>query len=112
VTDSSRTFSALNVDQLERSEWLSLWWGFVWRGWVIGIATMLLSVPVGFVTGFMSGFALSLVGAPEAVPFVSFALGIVAGLVLSVVAFSWWLRWLLGARFGDIRLALFRNADG
>ena len=111
------TFQALvpnevSADRLTRGEWFQLGWGFLWRGFVITALSGVVGGTSGFVIGFVGATICVALGVPResyepSLKVIAGALGLVGGLFLFVV----YLRWLLRARFGALRLALLRTAS-
>ena len=97
---------------LGRSEWFKLLWGFLWRGVCISAGSALTGIVAGFLIGALCGVAASATGVPVAD--YSLHMRILGGLVgaaIGVWFLTFFIRWLLRARFGSLRLALIRVVD-
>ena len=81
-----------------------VWWSYFWRNLVVILAAMILGGMVGFVVGLIMG----MLGASMAtVQYVTAPLGVVIGLVLSVIP----MKMILGKDFGEFRLVLISKTD-
>jgi ABC-type amino acid transport system permease subunit len=101
------TDQEISASSLTHKEWLSLTWGFFWRGACFTIASGLIGGLVGGILGFVVGIATVMVGG--SIEAIKAPLQIISGLVgmsLSLYLFRYYIRWLLRARFGSFRLAL------
>jgi hypothetical protein len=97
----------VRLAELLRSDWMRLVWGFVWRGACVAVLSGVGGATVGFVVGFFAGGIAAMMGIPPE----QYALPLQVGSVLVALAAAVWLlsfyvRWLLRARFGSLRLAL------
>jgi hypothetical protein len=111
MTGAIRATGEVSYTELDRSDRLALLWGFLWRGVCVTLASSL----AGLVAGFVIGLAGGLVAAAVGVPIADYALGlrVAAGLVGLGIGLGFlvvYVRWLLRARLGSLRLALIRCA--
>ena len=100
----------MKPSDLDRSEWLRLYWGFVWRGACVGVLATLTRTATGFVLGFTAAALVTAAGVcpePYRVPVV-IASGIL-GLAMGLVFAAFYIRWLFRARFRSLRLALVKD---
>ena len=76
-----------------------VWWAYIWRLALCGIASAI----VGGVVGGILGFILGMLQVPkEAIIFVSLPVGLVIGTASSIIP----MKLILGKDFGDFRLLL------
>lgn len=76
-----------------------VWWAYIWRLLLCGIA----SAVVGGIVGGLLGFVLGMLRVPkEAIIFVSLPVGLVIGAASSIIP----MKMILGKDFGEFRLLL------
>jgi hypothetical protein len=76
-----------------------VWWAYIWRLLLCGLASAL----VGGIVGAVIGLVMGILQAPkEAILFVSLPVGILIGTASSIVP----MKLILGKDFGEFRLAL------
>jgi hypothetical protein len=81
-----------------------VWWAYFWRNLVAVAAGSLIGIALGAILGFILGAA----GArAETIRIAAFPIGIVVGLLVSIVP----IRLVLGKDFGAFRLVLLRNPN-
>lgn len=100
----------LRPGQLSARDWVRLVWGLVWRAAVLSLASTSLGGALGVAIG---GLARLLLPATEAALEPAQLRVALAGLgfVASLGVMPLYLRWVLHARFGSLRLALIRTAQ-
>ena len=76
-----------------------VWWAYIWRLLLVGLAASVVGAIVGGILGFIMG-ALQL--PKEAIIFVSLPVGLVIGTASSVIP----MKMILGKDFGEFRLLL------
>jgi len=82
---------------------IRIWWSLLWRNLLLAIV---VSVFVGMPIGFIIGFSMSAMGAPqEMILFVCWPIGFFIGLASSVIP----IKMILGKDFGDFRLIISSN---
>lgn len=108
--------SAMNVigevkpTDLLRSDWLRLLWGILWRGVCLAALSGLGGALAGALVGFVVGALAAAAGfAPEEYAVSLQILAGLLGLAISCWSLTLYIRWLLRARFGSLRLALVRT---
>lgn len=89
----------LDFNQLPFSSKVRICWGFFWRGFAITIGSSLCGFLLGAVVGFVFGFLGMSKGAITVI-------GGVCGVVVGLAFVYIYVRWLLGSRIGNYRLAL------
>ncbi len=78
---------------------LRIWWSFAWRSAIATLATIMVSMVIGF----FLGMVLALVHvAPTMIRLIAMPVGFVIGLIISFFP----LRMILGKDFGEFRLVL------
>jgi hypothetical protein len=92
----------VDTGQLSAGDWARLVWGLLWRAGVLALL-------VGATALGICSLAGPLAGSPRA-PAGHALLRIAAG-AAGLAALPLYLRWLLRARFGTLRLALIRTAQ-
>lgn len=76
-----------------------VWWAYIWRLVLCGIASAI----VGGIVGAVIGLVMGMLQAPkEAILFVSLPIGVAIGLASSIVP----MKMILGKDFGEFRLLL------
>jgi hypothetical protein len=78
---------------------LAIWWSFMWR-------TVLGSMVIGFMLGFIGGVIVGGMGHPQLGATVGALLGWLGSIPVSI----WALRAALARKYGDLRLALVRES--
>ena len=96
MTSATPLVSEVSVDQLSRNEWITVMWGFAWRG----IVATLLSGVVGAALGFVIGFLFSMISSglgmrPDALETPLHVTTAIVGLLVGLYFFLFYLRWLL-----------------
>jgi hypothetical protein len=82
-----------------------VWWAYLWRN----LIAMLVGTLLGAVVGAVLGFVLGAAGvAPDVIRRLSFVIGVVLGLGVSIVP----MRMILGKSFGEFRLVLVSVSGG
>lgn len=84
-------------------------WGFMWRGALMAIASMMASAVLAGVVGAVLGAGAAAAGAPRSTLMsiaVTFGFGI--GAAVGAVFLYFMLRWVIGARLGGHRLVLVK----
>ena len=109
------TFSTdleVSVSSVTQREWLSLFWGFWWRGVCYAVASGLVGGLVGGILGFVVGIMTAVTGGSiEDVRGLLQVGGLLIGTGIAFYLFRYYIRWLLRARFGSLRLALVRPSS-
>jgi hypothetical protein len=85
--------------QLSAGDWLRLVWGLLWRAGALGLLVGAIALGVCAVAAQLTGSSPAPTGPA--------LLRVAAGLA----ALPLYLRWLLHARFGTLRLALIRTSE-
>lgn len=96
-------FTEIEVElgQLSAGDWLRLVWGLLWRAGVLGLLVGAIALGVCAVAAQLTGSSPAPTGP---------ALLRVAAGAAGLAALPLYLRWLLHARFGTLRLALIRTS--
>jgi succinate-acetate transporter protein len=96
-----------SLDALTPPQKRSLYWGFLWRAFVMTLCSMLAGGLLGGVFGFVAGLVGAVLSADQVandrlIRIMGGLLGFGCGL------FAWWhyMRWLFNAKFGHYRLRL------
>ena len=109
------TFSTdldVSVSSVTQGEWLTLAWGFVWRGVCFTVASSLVGGLAGGILGFVVGVGtVATGGSVEDIEGPLRVAGFLIGLGLGFYLLRYYIRWLLRARFGSLRLALVRESS-
>jgi hypothetical protein len=92
----------IGAAQLSAGDWLRLVWGLLWRGGVLALLAGASAVGLCALLAQLSGSQT----APAAPSLLRIAVG-----TLGLAVLPLYLRWLLHARFGTLRLALIRTAS-
>jgi hypothetical protein len=96
----------ISIENLEISNIIKIWWGFMWRAILTTIGSMLVGGALGWLFGVITGFIGSLIdGTQEMVVIIATAGGIL-GLISGIYSFYLYLRWLLTSKFGNYKLVL------
>ena len=83
---------------------LAVWWGFVWRGLIITVGSMI----GGGIAGGIVGFIAALLGVPPDDKNLIMALGGIAGGIVGLF-FMWvYVHWLFRAHIAGYRLQLMK----
>ena len=98
------TDQEISASSLTEKEWLSLTWGFMWRGVCFSIAGGLIGGLTSGLLAWLLGGSIEALDVP--LPVISF----LVGTGLSLYIFRYFIRWVLRARFGSFRLALVRSS--
>ncbi len=99
--------SEVDVKDLTRSDWIRVWWGTWWRGFVVTACALAVTVVLGFVTGAAFGVLITLAHAEVKAFLIPLRLvGGVLGFGVGVASFPFWLRWVLRSNYGRLRFAL------
>jgi hypothetical protein len=102
----------VSVASLDRSDWIRLVWGFFWRGLCLTLASSLGGLVAGFAIGFCGGLVAQAAGVAIADYGVHLrTAAALVGLAIGLGFFAIYVRWILRARFGSLRLALIRTAN-
>lgn len=88
--------NTINVSELSVSNKVKLTFGLVWRGLVVGLASMVISFPLGIIAGLLA----DLVGLPPLV----FAMP--AGFGIGLVSYYYFIKWFVGTKIGNYKLLL------
>jgi len=91
----------VETGQLSASDWARLVWGLLWRAGVLALLGASIALGIGSVAAQLSG--------PSPAPLGSALVRLAAG-AAGLAALPLYLRWLLHARFGTLRLALIRTS--
>ena len=92
----------VDIDAIPTSDQFTVFWGYLWRSLVVGVAAGL----VGFLLSLIAGVFLGLLGLDSWQKPIGFVAGLGVGLAL-----TWqFLRWLLLSRFGRYRFLLVRGS--
>ncbi len=112
MADAISTDTEVNPRDLVFGERAAVVWGFLWRGVVFTLVASLCSGLVGGVIGLvvdLATFGISPDPRLDAtLDTVVVVLSLTAGLGITAVGYWYYIRWLLGARFGSMRLKLVR----
>ena len=95
--------------QLSMGDWLRVFWGFFWRGVIYILAIAIVAGLAGALLGVVIAVVAKIFGASVPSAPILQVVGGLTGLVVSVLGFTVYLRWLLRARFGSLRFALVRT---
>ena len=109
----STTETEVTASQLSKGDWLRLFWGFFWRGIIYMLASGIVGGLAGAILGVATAVVVYLSGAsppPELTTLYLQVAGGLLGVVVAVLLFTVYIRWLLRARFGSLRLVLVRIA--
>ena len=99
----------VTTTQLRSNEWLRLMWGFFWRGVAFTVASALGGGIVGGVVGAVVGLVMGFAGATlEQIRAIISIVGMVLGLGVGFFMLRWYIAWLLGGRYGNLRLQIVR----
>ena len=99
----------VSVSSVTSREWFSLAWGFVWRAMGFAVASGLVGGLAGGILGFVLGLVMFATGVSvEDAQGPLVVAGFLLGLGMGFYLFRYYIRWLLRARFGSLRLALVR----
>ena len=103
--------AVVDAKQLTMREWVRIWWGLLWRNILTTFAGLAVTLPLGFVLGMVGGMIiLSLGGDIQQFKLPLQIVGGMVGFAISMGFYAIWVRWILGVRFGNLRLALVRIA--
>lgn len=91
----------VGTGQLSASDWARLVWGLLWRAGLLALLVGATALGICSLVGPLSGSPQAAAG-PSLVR--------VAAGTVGVAALPLYLRWLLHARFGTLRLALIRTS--
>lgn len=109
----STTETEISASQLSKGDWMRLFWGFFWRGMLYMLASGIVGGLAGALLGIATAVVVYLSGAsppPEVRTLYLLVAGGLLGLLVGVLLFTVYIRWLLRARFRGLRLALVRIA--
>ena len=101
--------TAVQFSELQASKRVAIAWGFLWRGLVATLCSAVAGAIAGGILGFVVGFsnsAFQLGASRESVMQLAQLLGGVAGIVVTLVAYWFYVAWLFSARIGGYRLRL------
>lgn len=102
----------VDVTKLTSGQWLNITWGFYWRGFLYAIVLMIAGGVAGGITGGLLGFMMGMARVDlETIRKVTGFIGGVLGLGLGIYSFRFYLKWILGARFGGMRLVLMSDTE-
>ena len=97
---------------LNKTQWLSIWWAFLWRGLITTIGTFFVSLFVGFVLGLLAAIIVVPLKIPKLYWFIPLqTVSFIIGLFFGFVAFMIFLRWLFAARVFGYRFALVEATE-
>ena len=98
------------TSQVSGPEWVSLIWGFFWRGVIYTVLCAIAGAIIGGIIGAVIGIGMGAVGAAASeIRTVSGAVGFILGIGVSIVGLRLYIAWLLHARYGGLRLVLVRS---
>jgi hypothetical protein len=101
------------LSELRGGEWVSLMWGFFWRGLVYTILCAIGGALMGGLAGGVIGAIMGASGSSiEEIGRITGPVGFLLGLALGIGGLRLYLPWLLGARYGSLRLAVLRVHEG
>ncbi len=104
------TPSLLDPDTLDANAWMQLMLGFFWRGIVYTLGCIVAGALVGGIAGGIIGVVLGILGTGlDDITAITGTVGFVLGLAVSLVGLKYYIRWLLRARFGTLRLVVVRD---
>ena len=108
----NQTPTQLTFDSVSSSERRTIFWGFFWRSIVVTIIASAAGGVVGGVLGFGIGFVASAAGHSVAdfLPMIRVVSGF-TGLLVALLAYWQFIRWLFRARFGDYVLCLTKSSS-
>jgi len=101
----------VGFDELDGGEQLRLTWGLYWRGALMAIGAMLVSMLAGGLAGFVLGLLLAALGAQAAGAVLSVYMGMALGLLVGFGACWFYFRWIVGPRIAGFRLVLVRDGE-
>jgi ABC-type amino acid transport system permease subunit len=105
----SSTDLEVSASSISQREWLSLAWGFFWRGLCFTVASGLLGGLAGGILGFVVGLVtVAAGGSAEDIRGPLQGVAALLGFGIGFYLLRYYIRWLLRARFGSLRLALVR----
>jgi predicted membrane-bound spermidine synthase len=102
----------VSISSVTQGEWWSLAWGFFWRGVCFGVASGLVGGVIGGILGAIVGLITAMVGG--SIEDIRGPLGVggfLLGLGIGFYLFRYYIRWVLRARFGSLRLVLVRASS-
>jgi len=102
--------SIVVFDELAIGDRFRVFWGFIWRGLLITIASALVAFIIGAILGFVFGLVAHFLGWPP--DSIKRGGGILGGIAGAVVGFSmiWqYIRWLFRAKWSGYQLRLVRQ---
>jgi hypothetical protein len=111
TTVATNTVVVVPTSALRGGDWARLMWGFFWRGVVYTLGVAVAGGVVGGVVGGVLGGVLGATGTSsvEQIGRIAGVLGVVLGLAVAILGLRLYIAWLLAARYGSLRLALFRD---
>lgn len=101
----------ISIKQIARSDKWKLIRGIAWRGLIVVICSNIAGIILANVIGNLVGAHLAEQGqmpSPDLVTALS-VLGLLLSIVIGVVFFYLYVRWLLVAKLGNYRMVLVRN---
>ena len=106
----TRENSIVVFDELTTGDRCRVFWGFIWRGLVITIASAVGGALVGFILGFALGLVGHVLGWPaDSIKTGASLLGGIAGAVVGLVMVWQYIRWLFRAKWSGFQLRLVRQ---
>ena len=103
----------IGLSELSRGDWYALSWGFLRRGLLFSVGSGVVGGVAGGIIGAVAGAVLAMASVPlEAVKTMLQLFGVFVGFGLGFLMIPYYLRWLLSARFGNVRLVVARAAEG
>jgi hypothetical protein len=110
MENTQRTSSEVTIGQLTRAELLRLFWGVVWRNWVMTLSALVLTFIVAFIVGAVLGLIVTASGQSiDELKLLFQAIGFAIGLAMTTIFILFWLLWILRSRYGTVRIALMRD---
>jgi hypothetical protein len=110
MNDEAAIPAEVSLQQLSRKDWAHLIWGIWWRGFVFLLVRTLVGGVVGGVIGAVFGIVAGVSGTPiESNQLPLQITCVVVALPLAYWGYRFYVRWILRARYGSLRLALVRE---
>ncbi|HEX9084488.1 MAG TPA: hypothetical protein VF836_07100, partial [Gemmatimonadaceae bacterium] len=101
--------TAIDPSTLRAGEWVQLVFGFLWRGVIYTIVIVIVGGIVGGIAGGIIGVVMGMGGYGIAgIQRIAQWVGGFLGFGVGLVGLKFYIQWLLGARFGALRLSLVR----
>jgi ABC-type Fe3+ transport system permease subunit len=111
ISQSQKTHD-LDLQELVRADWLYLMCGFFWRSMCITAAAAVCAAVLGFMTGLVVGIIMKLAGIPQESYMLPFqVICVLLGMGIGFASLAPYIKWLMRARFGSLRLKLERTEE-